>query len=101
MKLEEELEDIVEDYEEWGFWDLLVLKLAERDLVREYGESAVDQMSDDELEKKRAPYVQKYEKEIEAKGHRKPGNLPDFLKPPLPAVSDIVHRPRLPRGISS
>jgi len=68
VKLEEELEDIVEDYEDWAFWDLLVLKLAERDLVREYGESAVDQMSDDELEKKRSPYVQKYEKEIEAKG---------------------------------
>jgi hypothetical protein len=67
-KLEEELDDLVEDYEDWAFWDLLILKLAERDLVREYGEAAVDQMTDEELEAKRAPYVKKYEKEIEANG---------------------------------
>ena len=67
-KLEEALEDIVEDYEDWAFWDLLILKLAERDLVREYGQATVDQMTDAELEEKRAPYVKKYEKEIEANG---------------------------------
>jgi hypothetical protein len=67
-KLEEELEEFVEDYEDWAFWDLLILKLAERDLVREYGEAAVDQMTDEELEAKRAPYSKKYEKEIEANG---------------------------------
>jgi hypothetical protein len=47
---------------------LLILKLAERDLVREYGEAAVDQMTDEELEAKRVPYAKKYEKEIEANG---------------------------------
>jgi hypothetical protein len=67
-KLEQALEDIVDDYEDWAFWDLLILKLAERDLVREYGEAAVDQMTDEELEAKRAPYAKKYEKEIEANG---------------------------------
>jgi hypothetical protein len=67
-KLDEELNDIIEDYEDWAFWDLLILKLAERDLVREYGQGAVDQMPDEELESKREPYVKKYEKEIEANG---------------------------------
>ena len=67
-RLEEELADLIDDYDDAAFWDLLVLKLAERDLVREYGQGAVDLMSDEELEEKRAPYAKKYEKEIEANG---------------------------------
>lgn len=67
-KLEEDLDELVEDYDDWSFWDLLILKLAERDTVREYGQAAVDHMTDEELEAKRAPYVKKYEKEIDAHG---------------------------------
>lgn len=64
VKLEEELADLIDDYEDWAFWDLLVLKLAERDLVRQVGQEAVDAMGDKELEERRAPFIQKYEKEI-------------------------------------
>ena len=68
VRLEEDLADLIDDYDDAAFWDLLVLKLAERDLVREYGQGAVDLMSDEELEEKRAPYAKKYEKEIETNG---------------------------------
>jgi hypothetical protein len=67
-ELEEDLDELIEDYDDWSFWDLLILKLAERDTIREYGQAAVDHMTDKEFEEKRAPYVKKYEKEIEANG---------------------------------
>lgn len=49
---EDEMLDLIDEYDDASFWDLLVLKLAERDLVREYGQGAVDLMSDEELEEK-------------------------------------------------
>lgn len=67
-KLEDELAELIDDYEDWAFWDLLILKLAERDLVRQVGQETVDAMDDKELEERRAPYIQKYEKEIEKQG---------------------------------
>ncbi|HOI44449.1 MAG TPA: hypothetical protein PLX50_02410 [Candidatus Aminicenantes bacterium] len=67
-RLEESLAGYIEDYEDWSFWDHLVLRLAERDLVREYGEAAVDNMEDEEFEAKRQVYFDKYKKEIEKNG---------------------------------
>jgi hypothetical protein len=67
-RLEDELAELIDDYDDWAFWDLLILKLAERDLVRQAGQEAVDAMDDKELEERRAPYVKKYEKEVENNG---------------------------------
>lgn len=67
-RFEEKNLEFIEEYEEENFWDNLILRLAERDLVREYGEAAVNAMSWDEMEKKKAPYLRKYQKEIDENG---------------------------------
>ena len=67
-KLDEELRGFVDDYDDEAFWDLVVVKLAERDMVKEFGEAAVDGMGWDEYEEKREPFLQKYLKEIEENG---------------------------------
>ncbi len=67
-ELDEAMEEIIARYEDASFWDQLVVRLAERDLIRDYGEEAVKRMDWKELEKKRAMAVQKYIREIEEHG---------------------------------
>lgn len=64
-RLEEELLGYVDEYDDAGFWDQLILRLAERDLVRQYGKEAVDGMDQREFEEKREAFVGKYQKEVE------------------------------------
>jgi hypothetical protein len=60
--------DIVGDYNMHTVWEEMVLSLARRDLVSEYGEKRVEEMSDDELMEKEYPYVVKYEDEFRDNG---------------------------------
>jgi hypothetical protein len=67
-ELDELMEEIVARYEESSFWDQLVIRLAERDLVREYGEEGIKRMDWKELEDKRGALIKKYLREIEEHG---------------------------------
>jgi len=67
-ELDELMEEIIARYEESTFWDQLVLRLAERDLIREYGEEGIKRMDWKELEDKRGALIKKYLREIEEHG---------------------------------
>ncbi|HRZ87773.1 MAG TPA: hypothetical protein P5287_08150 [bacterium] len=67
-KLEEELHDYIEDYNNETFWDELAGRLAERDLVKEYGMEKVERMSFDERTEAEHPLIDKYYDEFERNG---------------------------------
>lgn len=62
------MEEIIARYEESSFWDQLVVRLAERDLLREYGENGIKKMEWKEIEEKRGALIKKYLREIEEHG---------------------------------
>jgi len=67
-KLDEDLKPLVDDYDDDVFWNVLIDRLAERDLVRAQGEEAVDKMDWEEYSRNLEPYLKKYEKEIDESG---------------------------------
>ncbi len=67
-KLDEELKQYVDEYDDDVFWNVLIDRLAERDLIRALGEEAVDNMEWDEYNQNMEPYVKRYEKEIDESG---------------------------------
>lgn len=67
-KLDEELKPLVDEYDDDVFWNVLIERLAERDLVRAQGEETVDKMDWDEYNRNIETYIKKYEKEIDDSG---------------------------------
>ncbi len=67
-KLDEDLKKFVDEYDDDVFWNVLIERLAERDLIRARGEEAVDAMDYDEYSRSLEPYLKKYEKEIDDSG---------------------------------
>lgn len=67
-KLEEELHDYIEDYNNETFWDELAGRLAERDLVKNHGIEQVERMSFDERMEAEHPLIDKYYEEFERNG---------------------------------
>lgn len=67
-ELDEAMEEVINRYEEANFWDQLVVRLAERDLVRDYGEEAILKMDWKELERKRSLAIERYQREVEEHG---------------------------------
>jgi len=67
-KLDEELKPLVDEYDDDVFWNVLIERLAERDLVRAQGEETVDKMDWDEYSRNIETYIKKYEKEIDESG---------------------------------
>ena len=63
-KLEEVAEPYLRDYDEETFWDELADRLAERDLLEQYGEEALNKMSAEERFKKRFGLAEHYEDEF-------------------------------------
>jgi hypothetical protein len=60
--------DIIGDYNMHTVWEEMVLSLARRDLVAQYGEEKVQEMADEELMEKEYPFVLKYEEEFRDRG---------------------------------
>lgn len=58
----------IEDFEEDTFWDELISRLAERDLLREYGESTLGEFQPEEMFEKRMELEQAWAEEFEANG---------------------------------
>lgn len=67
-KLEDEIQEYIEDYNDEIFWQTLVTKLAIRDLEREHGKSAVEKMELNERVKKINPFFNKYAEEFSENG---------------------------------
>lgn len=67
MDFDEEVLDIVDDFEEECFWDHLIYRLADRDIRDELGEKA-EELSMDELIERIDPATEKYLKEFEDNG---------------------------------
>ncbi len=58
----------VQQYEDDVFWDWLVQRLTERDLVRKLGEEAYMKLGPVELAKREGPYFDMYDHEIQENG---------------------------------
>ena len=58
----------VDRYEDEVFWDWLVRRLTERDLIRKLGEKAYMDLDPVELAKREGPYLAMYDNEIESHG---------------------------------
>jgi len=61
-------EPYIEEYDNEIFWEELADRLAERDLVREYGKKAIKKMSVEERFGKRSKLADHYEEEFEKHG---------------------------------
>ncbi|HEY3277053.1 MAG TPA: hypothetical protein VGJ94_10560 [Syntrophorhabdaceae bacterium] len=60
--------DTIGDYNMHTVWEEMVLSLARRDLIGQYGEDRVEKMSDDEIVEKEYPFIVKYEEEFRESG---------------------------------
>ncbi len=58
----------VEEYENDAFWEGLVQRLTERDLIRKVGEKAYNEMSPVERARQEGPYLSMYDHEIHEHG---------------------------------
>ena len=67
-KFDEDLKPFVDDYDDDVFWNVLIDRLAERDLIRAQGEETVDKMDWEEYSRNIETYIKKYEKEIDESG---------------------------------
>ena len=67
-QFEDEVQPFVTQYNNETFWDELVHRLAERDMVRQYGAEAVGRMDFEERMDKEQPFLEKYYSAFEKKG---------------------------------
>jgi hypothetical protein len=67
---ETDIEEHIQRYDDYTFWDKLIFNLAERDLLHKYGERAVEKMTDVERFEKEQTFLEKYEQEFSVNGIR-------------------------------
>jgi len=67
LEFDEEVIDIIDDYEEECFWDQLIFRLADRDMQKKLGEKANKMSLEDKMEHL-DPLTKKYIKEFEEHG---------------------------------
>jgi hypothetical protein len=68
-ELEEgEVDQYIDDYNDYNFWDELIYRLARRDFIKKYGESKIKEMSIEERFEKEYPLIEKYESEVDNYG---------------------------------
>jgi hypothetical protein len=63
-----DVEQYIDEYNNDIFWDELIYRLARRDLIREYGEENVIDMTLEELIEKEEPFIEKYDEEFAKNG---------------------------------
>ncbi len=66
--LEEVCEGYIQDYDNEIFWDELADRLAERDLLAQFGRNVIKKMSPEELFEKRTALAERYEEEFQKYG---------------------------------
>ncbi len=67
LSFDEEVIDIIDDFEDECFWDHLIYRLAERDLDKKLGNKAKEMSFEDKMEQL-DPLTEKYMKEFEESG---------------------------------
>ncbi len=68
LREDEELSQYIGEYDNEIFWDELVTRLAQRDLVKQIGKEAFKKLENQERWEKLEPLIDKYEKEFMKKG---------------------------------
>ena len=63
-----EVLDIIDRYNDDTFWDDLIFRLSVRDMVKAFGEDALNNMSIEERDEKQKDYLNTYIEEFEANG---------------------------------
>jgi hypothetical protein len=67
-ELDEKMDETIDTYNDHTFWDEIIYRMAERDLIRKHGEEALDELDTEEGRKKERPFLEKYEKEFYENG---------------------------------
>lgn len=67
-EFEESLSDYIDEYDNELFWEGLLLRLVERDLINKYGTETIKTMTFDEIVDKERPFREKYQNEFEQNG---------------------------------
>ncbi len=67
-EFEESLSEYIDEYDNELFWEGLLLRLVERDLIKKYGTEDVKKMTFDEIVDKERPFREKYQREFEQNG---------------------------------
>lgn len=67
-EFEESLNDYIDEYDSELFWEGLLLRLVERDLIHKYGPETIQSMTFEEIVERERPYREKYQKEFEQNG---------------------------------
>lgn len=62
------VDELIDEYNNDTFWDELMFRMAERDLIEKYGEDAVRKMKFEERVDKEQPFLDAYRKEFEENG---------------------------------
>ena len=67
-EFEESLSNYIDEYDNELFWEGLLLRLVERDLIHKYGTETIKTMTFDEIVDKERPFREKYQMEFEQNG---------------------------------
>ncbi|MBP1747936.1 MAG: hypothetical protein H6Q52_475 [Deltaproteobacteria bacterium] len=65
---DDQLNDLIERYDDNAFLDKLIYNLAGRDMLSKYGEKKIQAMTDEEFFKEEGSFVQKYQQEFAKNG---------------------------------
>ena len=68
IDMEEEMLETIDEYDDNVFWDELVDRLAERDLIKAHGEDKVVKMSFEDRIEEEDPIIEQYEEEFSKNG---------------------------------
>lgn len=68
VDMEEEMLESIDEYDDYVFWDELVDRLAERDLIKEHGEDKISKMSFEDRLEIEDPIIEQYEEEFSKSG---------------------------------
>ena len=63
-----EIQESIDDYDDEAFWDGLVMRLTERDLINDRGADEVQAMGLTERLRAEVPFLRRYDKEVEKYG---------------------------------
>ncbi len=69
-KMEDVMDELIDEYDEQIFWNELIQRLASRDILDRFGDEAVEAMSEVEESEHIAEYSQTYSDEFENNGIR-------------------------------
>lgn len=70
LQEDEQLNELIERYDDSVFLDKLIFNLAGKDMLEKYGEKKITAMTDEQFFKEEGTFIQKYQKEFAKNGIR-------------------------------